>query len=80
MNTKSILITSFSQGKDEVRVTRSNFAGKRLVDIRVFYEDSEGNMKPTKKGISIQVSKFPELMQALQKTETFLGEECNGTK
>ncbi|XP_022799284.1 activated RNA polymerase II transcriptional coactivator p15-like [Stylophora pistillata] len=46
---------------DKRRVTVREFKGKILVDIREFYEDNEGEMKPGRKGISLQLSQWEAL-------------------
>jgi len=38
-----------------IRVRAKDFKGKNYLDIRVFYQDKEGEMQPTKKGISISL-------------------------
>jgi len=63
---KSTVIAIFSQGKNEIRITKSFFAGNKYIDIRSFYSDN-GVFKPSKKGISISEDNFPKLMKSLQK-------------
>ena len=66
-------IASFSKNStEEVRITLEEFKGHKLLDIRVWYQDDHGEKKPTKKGISIAASLFPELKAALEKAETVL--------
>lgn len=38
---------------EEVRLTRTNYHGKSYIDIRVFYPDDDGTMKPSKKGLRL---------------------------
>jgi len=36
-----------------------------LVDIRTFFTNEEGNLSPTKKGVSIRLEKLDELIASL---------------
>lgn len=66
-------IASFSKNStEEVRITLEEFKGHKLLDIRVWYQDDRGEKKPTKKGVSIAASLFPELKATLEKAETVL--------
>jgi hypothetical protein len=60
---------------EEVRVTRSNFKGFDLVDIRVYGEfgGPAKVMMPTKKGLSIQRDQLPTLIAALQAAHGLIG-------
>ena len=53
----------------------SEFKGKSYADIRVYYEDDDGELKPTKKGITIALDRFSEFKQHLQALEEFLSAE-----
>ncbi|MFH4974849.1 hypothetical protein AB6A40_001558 [Gnathostoma spinigerum] len=44
-------------------VTVRAFKGKSLVDIREFYEDASGAIKPGKKGISLSREQYEQLKQ-----------------
>ncbi len=44
--------------REKIRISLTEFKGYDLVDLRVHYEDEEGNLKPTKKGISFK----PEML------------------
>ncbi|TKR89579.1 hypothetical protein L596_013659 [Steinernema carpocapsae] len=51
-------------------VTVREFKGKRMVDIREFYEDkSGGGLKPGKKGICLSAEQFNELKSLLPELE-----------
>ncbi len=49
-----------------IRVQRSEYKGREFVDIRVHYQDDEGEYKPTKKGIAINPSLVGDLVKALE--------------
>lgn len=40
---------------DVIRVAVDEFRGKDYLDIRCFYKDKTGELKPTRKGVSIPV-------------------------
>ncbi len=70
------VIAAFAKNStEEVRITLEEFKGHKLLDLRVWYEDDKGEKKPTKKGISISASLFPELKTALEKAEVVLKEK-----
>jgi hypothetical protein len=51
---------------ETIRVTPRIFEGYELIDIRVFARNFKtGEVGPTKKGVSINVEKVPELLDAL---------------
>jgi hypothetical protein len=50
----------------------SEFRGKNYANIRIFYEDDEGEWKPTKKGISVNLEDFVEFKQRLEELDSFL--------
>ena len=69
-------IAIFQKNKfEEVQVQIKEFKGYDLIDIRVFTQPKEGSEKiPTGKGISLNVSLFPELKKAVIETEKVLKE------
>ncbi|HEX9872472.1 MAG TPA: transcriptional coactivator p15/PC4 family protein, partial [Candidatus Tectomicrobia bacterium] len=40
---------------EEVRVSLTSYRGHDLVDIRVFFQDEQGEWRPTKRGVSLSV-------------------------
>jgi hypothetical protein len=64
-------VASFPKNKfEEIRVQIKEFKGYDLVDIRVFASAKDGADKvPTGKGVSINVSHFLELKQAIHTAE-----------
>ncbi len=48
-------------GKD-IRAELSEFKGKKYVSIRKYYKDSEGNDKPSNKGITMNLDDWKEFV------------------
>ena len=56
--------------REVIRVSASEYEGHDLIDLRVWYADDDGDMKPTKKGIAFNPTKAKEVIEAiLQITE-----------
>lgn len=52
----------------EIRVTPSVYKGRRVVDVRVWYQPANGvEFVPTRKGVTFDADKLPELIDALQR-------------
>jgi len=61
---------------EEVRISLTEFKGKGLIDVRVYYQpDGEEEMRPTKKGITISPEKYPELKKGILALENVLKEK-----
>ena len=61
-------IAEFEKNSSEVvRISLSEFKGHSYVDIRIFYEDDEGEWRPTKKGVTVSVDLVDELLEAVKK-------------
>lgn len=72
------VIASFAKNSfEEVRISLTEFKGKELIDLRVYYQPDgeEEEMRPTKKGITISSEKFPELKKGLLALEKVLQEK-----
>jgi hypothetical protein len=50
----------------------SEFKGKKYADVRIYFEDDEGEWKPTKKGVTVALERFYEFKENLEKLEEFL--------
>ena len=53
----------------------SEYKGKTYADIRIYYEDDEGEWKPTKKGVTVSLDRFWEFKDNLQLLEKHLLEQ-----
>lgn len=49
-----------------IRVSKESFKGKDYLDIRIYFQNDEGEWKPTKKGITLSPEKVDELIEILQ--------------
>ena len=71
-----IVIADFQKNKTEdIKLSLTEYQGHKLIDFRVYYKDKEGESKPTKKGITVNVKFFPELKEAILAAETILKEK-----
>ncbi len=50
---------------EKIRVTVSEYKGYTFLDVRVYYEDDQGEWKPTKKGITISKDNLEPLIKLL---------------
>lgn len=49
-----------------IRVSKENYKGKEYLDIRIYFQNDEGEWKPTKKGVTFSPEKADELIEILQ--------------
>ena len=56
-------------GTDKIIVTVKEFKGKTYIDVRTFFENDEGEMIPTKKGVSLTPENLDELIQILNEAK-----------
>ena len=63
---ESVLISKFEKNKkEEVRVSVDNFHGRKLINIRVYYKDDDGTMKPGKQGLALGVDRYKDFAGAI---------------
>ena len=70
--------------KEIIRVDISEFKGQELINLRVWFSsfDDNGNLvyKPTQKGIAINISKYNELKEGIDKIGEYINDKKNGYK
>jgi hypothetical protein len=70
--------------KEIIRIDISEFKGQELINLRVWFSafDDNGNMvyKPTQKGIAINISKYNELKQGIEKIGEYIEDKKSGFK
>ena len=53
--------------KERIRVSIEAYRGSRFVDCRVYWQDEQGEWRPSKKGIALNGDCINEVIEALQK-------------
>ncbi len=51
--------------KEEVWLTVDDFAGRKILNIRVYYRSEAGEWRPGKQGLAISVDRYRDLAEAL---------------
>ncbi|UWR30166.1 transcriptional coactivator p15/PC4 family protein [Sulfitobacter sp. W002] len=51
--------------REVIRVTRGEFKGHDMVNVRVFFDAGEGEMKPGKQGVAFRAALLPDVLDAL---------------
>ena len=70
---EGVVIATFEKNKkEEVRVSVETFHGRKLINIRVFYKDDDGTMKPGKQGIAVAVDRYKDLAGAILELGQYL--------
>ncbi len=68
-----VLIAQFEKNKrDEIRFSVGTFHGRRIINIRAFYKDDEGNWRTGKQGLSIGIERFKDLASAVLEIGEYL--------
>ena len=69
----SRIVYSFQKNATEqVWVSMSEYKGKDYIDLRVYFQDDDGEYKPTKKGLALSPHLLPELEAAIMKLKEVL--------
>ncbi|WOD18964.1 transcriptional coactivator p15/PC4 family protein [Paraburkholderia kirstenboschensis] len=68
-NTSSTAGTAFidlrKSDSERLRITISEYRGRTLVDLRVWYSTESGEFKPGRAGVSLRPDQVPEIVQGL---------------
>jgi len=55
-----------------VRVSVEEYKGRKYLDVRIYFENDEGEWKPTKKGVTIQPDKIDLFMDLIKQAKESL--------
>ena len=70
------LVYSFPKNEsEEMRFTLREYKGRCYADIRLFYSSAEGVFHPTKKGVTVSVEHFGQLVNGIEKLSERLAVE-----
>jgi len=79
----SVIIKDIQRNNTEIiRVEISEFKGKELINLRIWYQSIENGVvvyKPTQKGVALSIDKFNELQEAVSKIAEYLHDKKYGT-
>lgn len=67
MNELPIKIAEWPKGKETVQVRLDTYNKRNIIDVRCWYSDDAGNLKPGRSGITLQTAQLPQLSAALVK-------------
>jgi hypothetical protein len=62
--------------REKVHVNLTEFCGRDLLDIRIYWSPDGVSWSPTKKGISIGIEKLPTLLASLHQAADCLGQDA----
>jgi hypothetical protein len=71
-----MIIGEIQKGTDKIMVTVKEFKGKTYVDIRTYFENDQGEMMPTKKGVSLTPENLDEILVLLQSAKKAMNEKA----
>ena len=67
------ILHEFKRNSEEtLRISLSTFKGRTYVDIRLFYQDANGELAPTKKGVTITPELWDEFRTGVANAEEAL--------
>lgn len=58
-----------------LRVSLENFKGRDYIDLRIYYQDDNGEWKPTKKGVTVAPDKIDSIIEFFTKAKDELGKK-----
>lgn len=64
--------------REIIRVEVSEFKGRELINLRIWYQTYDGGYKPTQKGITLDLSQFGELEKAIAKIGQYVEDRKKG--
>ena len=64
--TDPIILSEGGPPAKKLRISLQHFKNTPLLQIRYFYEDKEGNLKPTNKGVAIPRNRYLDLAESIQ--------------
>ena len=58
--------------KERIRVSIEEYRGSMFIDCRVYWQDEQGEWRPSKKGIALNGDCIDQVIEALQKAKEAL--------
>ena len=64
--------------RKRLKISLQEYEGTPLLQIRYFYEDKDGNLRPTKQGIAITRNRYLDIADAVQKNHELIADFLSG--
>jgi hypothetical protein len=62
-----MLICEIVKSENEhIRISTEEFKGRKYIDIRIYFENDEGQWKPTRKGVALSPGAVDEVIEGLR--------------
>jgi Transcriptional Coactivator p15 (PC4) len=72
----NVVATFPKNSREQVRVILTEFHGREIINIRVFWSSDGINWNPSTKGLAIGVEKLPILLASLHQAAEILGQDA----
>ena len=73
-----VLQTLTKNSREQIRISLSDFHGRQVINIRVYYLGPDGEWLPGRQGLAFTIEKMPLFINALQEAATLLDEDGTG--
>lgn len=70
-----VLQTLTKNSREQIRISLTDFHGRQVINIRVFYQGPKGEWLPGNKGLAFASEKMPLFLNALQEAAKLLDED-----
>jgi len=74
---EKIIHEFMKNGEEKIIVSFNSYKGKRLINLRVYYESEDG-WRPTAKGLTVRRELIPDLKEAIDKAAAEFEKEQPG--
>jgi len=79
----STIIKDIKRNEREIiRIEVSEFEGRELINLRIWYQAIDGHgdivYKPTKKGVALNIDKYEELREGIEKIGQYIKDQESG--
>lgn len=67
------ILTFQKNSRESVVISLTEYRGQDYADIRIWFTDQAGELKPSQKGVSVKPENLPDVIRALQAAQERLG-------
>ena len=70
-NALPYIASEWAKGRDTVRIAITEYNGRQCLDCDIWYTNDAGELKPSPKGLTLQLDALPKLAKAVQAALAF---------